>query len=62
MFGGPLFLKLQPLQNMKSNRHKAIEIAAQEAAKQKAKRRKMQPWNGKDEPPFEVEQPWDGKN
>ena len=26
-----------------------------------SKRRKMIPWSGRDEPDFEVESPWDGK-
>lgn len=32
-----------------------------EAAAANSKRRKMTPWNGKDEPTFEVETPWIGK-
>ena len=46
---------------MKSNRHKALEISAQESAEKNSKRRKMKPWNGKNEPDFDVETPWDGK-
>ena len=31
------------------------------AAIQQRKRREYAPWDGKDEPTFEVETPWDGK-
>lgn len=30
-------------------------------ATEQAKRRKFTPWTGKDEPDFEVETPWDGR-
>ena len=42
-------------------KHQFLQDREREAAIQNAKRRRMIPWNGKDEPDFEVETPWDGK-
>lgn len=42
-------------------KYQFLQDRASEAAIQGAKRRKMQPWNGRDEPDFEVETPWNGK-
>lgn len=42
-------------------KYQFLQERAKEQATNGSKRRKMQPWNGKDEPCFEVETPWDGK-
>lgn len=42
-------------------KHLALAAREMEAAILGAARRKMKPWNGKDEPDFEVETPWNGK-
>jgi len=38
-----------------------LQVREECAAIEQRKRRKMKPWNGKNEPDFEVETPWDGK-
>ncbi len=38
-----------------------LQEREEQAAANQSKRRRMRPWNGKDEPDFEVETPWDGK-
>jgi hypothetical protein len=43
------------------NKHIDLQVREQEAAANNARRRKMQPWDGKQEPEFEVEPPRDGK-
>jgi len=42
-------------------KYQFLQDREDEAAIQGAKRRKMQPWDGREEPTFEVETPWDGK-
>ena len=44
-------------------RSKGLALALREkcAAIEQSKRKRFTPWNGKDEPPFEVETPWDGR-
>jgi len=43
------------------NKHLDLQVREQEAAANNARRRKMQPWDGKQEPTFEIEPPRDGK-
>ena len=40
----------------------ALQMREERAAKEKAKRTLFYHWNGKCEPDFKVEIPWDGKN
>ena len=42
-------------------KHQFLQDRAEEQAIEQGRRRRMIPWNGKDEPTFEVEIPWDGK-
>jgi len=42
-------------------KHLALEARETEATTLGEARRKMHPWNGKDEPDFEVVTPWTGK-
>jgi len=42
-------------------KHLALEAREIEAAMLGEARRKMHPWNGKNEPDFEVATPWNGK-
>ncbi len=46
---------------MKSNKEKYLQEQEKQALEANAKRKKMKPWNGKNEPDFEVEPPNDGK-
>ena len=39
----------------------ALTIREKCAAIEQAKRKRFTPWNGKDEPSFEVETPWSGR-
>ena len=43
------------------NKHLDLKIREEASNEANIKRRKMQPWNGKDGPDFEVGEPWDGK-
>ena len=42
-------------------KYQFLQMREDEANAASSKRRKMIPWNGKDEPGFEVDAPWDGK-
>lgn len=44
-------------------RSKELSLSQREkcAAIEQAKRKRFTPWNGKDEPDFEVDTPWTGK-
>lgn len=43
------------------NKERFLMLREECAAIEQGKRTRFTPWNGKDEPPFEVETPWDGK-
>ena len=45
----------------KRNKGKFLQMREQEAIEKNNARRNMHPWNGKNEPDFDVETPWDGK-
>ena len=52
--------------NTRTRRHirskeRFAEIRAQQAATEAAKRVCFTPWTGKEEPDFQVEMPWNGK-
>ncbi len=44
-----------------SNKDKFFDMREECAAIEQVKRRRFTPWDGKNEPTFEVETPWDGK-
>ncbi len=44
-----------------SNKDKFFNMREECATIEQGKRRRFTPWNGKNEPTFEVETPWDGK-
>jgi len=52
---------LQAVKPFRRNKDKFLQMREAEQAQAISKRRKMKPWDSKNEPDFEVETPWDGK-